>query len=191
MSPGRGRRPRVAYATARNSALGEPALLRASRSTADSSLNPSRATALTMASFPSKWLYRTGWLYSMRSASRRVVTDSQPSASASSRAASRMTWRRCRRSRARRSWRSSWQHFDPHDVDRPGGQAGSAPSATTGSQVPLPSGSSGFDALVTIGASCSTNVASHVPHVRGHVSSPHHVAGRSSMLSRCCGPRGP
>ncbi len=47
-----------------------------------------------MASLPSKWLQRTGWLYSMRSANRRVVTASQPSLSASSRAALTMTWRR-------------------------------------------------------------------------------------------------
>jgi hypothetical protein len=38
-----------------------------------------------MASLPLKWLYSTGWLDSTRSASRRVVTASQPSLSASSR----------------------------------------------------------------------------------------------------------
>jgi uncharacterized protein YbjQ (UPF0145 family) len=33
--------------------------------------------------------------------------------------------------------------------------------------------------------------APHVPHARGRAGSPCHVAGRISMLSRYCGPRGP
>ena len=35
------------------------------------------------------------------------------------------------------------------------------------------------------------STAPHVPRVRGRAGSPDHVAGRISMLSRCCGPRGP
>ena len=51
---------------------------------------------------PGKWLYSTGWLYSISAASRRVVTASQPSASASSRAAETIRCPRSVRSRTRR-----------------------------------------------------------------------------------------
>lgn len=53
--------------------------------------------------FPRKWLYSTGWLYSIRSASRRVVTASHPCSSASSRAVATMSRSRSARSRCLRS----------------------------------------------------------------------------------------